>query len=97
MKKVIHLEKITLKCDACEWEKPVTLSREWIDTPCPKCGANLLTEGDYKAGERLINLANMVNRILGPLFGKEKMPEGEKLVRINPRERKTTIWHGEDK
>jgi predicted RNA-binding Zn-ribbon protein involved in translation (DUF1610 family) len=52
MKKVIHLEKITLKCDACEWEKPVTLSREWIDMPCPKCGANLLTEGDYKAAER---------------------------------------------
>jgi predicted RNA-binding Zn-ribbon protein involved in translation (DUF1610 family) len=96
MKKVIHLEKITLKCDACEWEKPVTLSREWIDMPCPKCGANLLTEGDYKAGERLINLVNMVNRILGPLFGKENA-EGGKPVRINPRERKTTIWHGEDK
>jgi hypothetical protein len=40
----------------------------------------------------------MVNRILGPWFGKENASdEGEKLVRINPRERKTTIWHGEDK
>jgi hypothetical protein len=38
MKKVIHLEKIRLKCDACEWEyeKPVTLSREWIGHALPK-------------------------------------------------------------
>jgi predicted RNA-binding Zn-ribbon protein involved in translation (DUF1610 family) len=96
MKKVIHLEKITLKCDACEWEKPVTLSREWIDMPCPKCGANLLTEGDYEAAARLKAIVDKLNRVLGPWFGKENA-KGGKPVRINPRERKTTIWHGEDK
>jgi hypothetical protein len=92
MKKVIHLEKIRLKCDACAWEyeKPITLSREWIDMPCPKCGANLLTEGDYKAAEKLMKIADMANRILGPLFGKEDA-EGGKIVCVNPREHKTTI------
>jgi hypothetical protein len=60
--------------------------------PCPKCGANLLTEGDYKAAEKLMKIADMANRILGPLFGKEDA-EGGKIVCVNPREHKTTISH----
>lgn len=41
-----------LKCDAdgCDHHETVPeISRDLIDKPCAKCGANLLTEADFEA------------------------------------------------
>jgi len=44
-----------LLCDVCghkeHYEEEMT--RKFIGTPCPACGANMLTEADYKLGRRV--------------------------------------------
>jgi hypothetical protein len=66
-----------LKCDApgCGYEQdwPSTKRsgmhgyRAWVNAPCPRCGANLLTEEDMRAVERLELIARVTNIIMWPL------------------------------
>jgi hypothetical protein len=67
---VIQIEG--LKCDApgCDYEQDYPTSdayRNWIGMPCPKCGANLLTEADVKTFERIERFARILNIIFMPL------------------------------
>ena len=46
-----------LKCDrhGCDHVEEVeNITKDLIGTPCPECGANLLTEKDYKAFRRMM-------------------------------------------
>lgn len=38
--------------------------KEWLNKPCPKCGANLLTQKDLNATRRLIKLSNLFNKLM---------------------------------
>jgi hypothetical protein len=70
-----------LHCDACGYDLPekIAFTRDLIGKPCPKCGANMLTEEDFLKTEKMFRFIDGVNRIFGPLFGKTP-----KQIRENP-------------
>lgn len=77
MKKVIHLDKLQLKCDApgCGHHESADLdlakSGALIGKPCPSCGASLLTKEDHAAGLKMWKWIDIANKWLGPIFGTE--------------------------
>lgn len=61
-----------IKCDApdCGWcddEADWADARAWLDKPCPKCGASLLTDGDLAFLEAALSAAAWVNKLVGDL------------------------------
>lgn len=64
MEKTIQHEITGIQCDSCDW-KDMSISSddysEWINEPCPKCGANLLTEADYNASVAFKKSIDMIN------------------------------------
>lgn len=55
-----------LKCDTCgHTGEEVELTEALVDTPCPKCGANMLTRGDYESSKLMHDLAMPLLRMLG--------------------------------
>lgn len=85
-----------LKCDAdgCDhMEHHEAIGLEMIGKPCPKCGANLLTEQDYLDGckvEALLKTLEVLGlcRLLGP---DDDLPEGRKMIFFNPHNGKLNI------
>ncbi len=65
-----------LKCDApgCDFRDDAAIPHEsLIGKPCPKCGANLLTEADM-ANVRLIQfVAHSINAAVGPVADDAEM------------------------
>ena len=63
-----------LHCDACDLTLPgsIALSEALIGTPCPHCGADMLTRKDYESTRRMLRIVDLLNAIFGPLFGKEE-------------------------
>ena len=64
MKNGIHVQGI--KCDTpdCNFEDPtVELEnyKNWLNKPCPHCGANLLTQEDMNAVKAMIVLIDALN------------------------------------
>lgn len=51
--------------------------KEWLNKPCPICGCNLLTEKDYKTTVTMMNMVNILNKIL------PKRHENEEIVTMN--------------
>ncbi|MCW2275107.1 hypothetical protein GJ654_10265 [Rhodoblastus acidophilus] len=66
-----------LHCDACGYDlpEPQPFTEALIGTPCPKCGADMLTESDFNATMKLFRSVDFFNRWLGPIFGREVTPE----------------------
>ncbi len=57
-----------IKCDAkgCDYCDPTVLIEEledWLNKPCPKCNANLLTEEDFAMAEGMQAMVEMLNDI----------------------------------
>lgn len=57
-----------LKCDAkdCDYvDENITLEEyeEYLNKPCPKCGANLLTQEDIAAVKVMIKMIDMLNEV----------------------------------
>lgn len=57
-----------IKCDNpnCDyWNPDVRMEdyKHWVNKPCPKCGANLLTKEDYKNVKVLMALTRAMNFI----------------------------------
>lgn len=53
-------------CDACDYRcdnVQFAEYRKWVNKPCPKCGANLLTEKDYKKCTSIIKKVELANKI----------------------------------
>lgn len=70
MAKAIERRVQGIKCDAvdCDFgDENVTEESypEWLNKPCPLCGANLLTEEDFAAVKLLHSLAELINTMHG--------------------------------
>jgi hypothetical protein len=58
-----------IKCDACDYKDESVKFEEydqWVNKPCPTCGANLLTEADYQTTKFIAGLINTANQVLPP-------------------------------
>lgn len=58
-----------VRCDNCSWRDNTVSSKEykyWINKPCPKCDANILTLADYKTVRRTKILITILNITLLP-------------------------------
>lgn len=82
---IIKIQKMGgIKCDnpGCTYmDESVAIADypNWINRPCPLCGANLLIEKDYKACLNILKIINKVNRIgnLLPRFIQNKLDAAE--------------------
>jgi hypothetical protein len=80
--KAIETEVYGLKCDAagCGYiDKSVSFLdyEKHLNAPCPKCGANLLTEADYQATKLMLAAVEWLNAITP-----EDAPRTDKPTRI---------------
>lgn len=51
------------KCDYNDMSIKVEDYKDWVNKPCPKCGAILLTENDYKNVQFFLGVAKLANEI----------------------------------
>ena len=83
MEKNIDMRVVGIKCDEpnCDFinrDVQVTEYEDWIDAPCPKCGASLLTQADYDAIMKMKKIVDFINRFPMPrIFGKKDRVRGE--------------------
>lgn len=82
-----------LKCDAegCDHREEVeTITESDIGRPCPKCGANLLTEEDFRAFAPL-NAIMLAFKKLGLTVEPGESSEGAVMIDIHHHNGITTI------
>ncbi|SHN86471.1 MULTISPECIES: hypothetical protein [Desulfitobacterium] len=68
-KDAVEIQIQGIKCDnrTCGFKDDTVRFEEygqWLNKPCPKCGANLLTEEDYASTLMLVELTGIVNDML---------------------------------
>jgi len=68
MRKNIEMKSHGLKCDnpKCDWKSEdikVEDAEKYLNTPCPKCGENILTEEDFKNLQAVIKTADFINSL----------------------------------
>lgn len=70
MDKTVKATISGIKCDAegCDYREDIQSEdySEWVDRPCPDCGANLLTEADFKLIQALLDVTSAINEIFPP-------------------------------
>ncbi|GCD11738.1 hypothetical protein [Clostridium tagluense] len=67
MKEALALNIEGVKCDVCDYRNDDVKLREyeeWLNKPCPQCGANLLTQEDFDNVQMLFSFSKMMNEIL---------------------------------
>ncbi len=88
MAKAIEIKSKGVMCDnpACDFLDPnmdmpsgVEGLRAFIGTPCPKCGASLLTKEDFDSMVFMFGLAQIVNDTIGSL-PEDALPESERMT-----------------
>lgn len=62
-----------IKCDNpnCDFREMTVEYKDyptWLNKPCPKCGANLLTQNDLNTIKTLVQLVNIINWITKPFM-----------------------------
>ena len=62
-----------IKCDNpdCDFKDMTVEFKDysaWLNKPCPKCGANLLTQADLETSKALIKIVNIVNMLAKPFM-----------------------------
>ena len=71
MKKLIEMnQEFLIVCDNknCDFKIPNETGdpniniKQYLNTPCPKCGENLLTEKDYLNSLKLLKTINWINK-----------------------------------
>lgn len=50
-------------CDYIDMSIPVSDYKNLVNAPCPKCGANLLTKGDYRAFKIIRGIIRVINLV----------------------------------
>jgi len=71
-----------IKCDYCDFKDmsvPYEDYKNWLGKPCPKCGANLLTEADYKTVKRIVFITKLFNKIYS-FFPHKKTKKSEDVL-----------------
>lgn len=90
---LIGIGRSVLKCDAdgCGYEETIDeIKASYIGMPCPKCGANLLTEDDYNNSLKLLAIAGAINEIFGPVKTDNSNTTGS-IISFNPHGDTVTI------
>ena len=69
-----------IKCDnpECDYTDPnVSIEEygEWLNKPCPKCSANLLTQADYDNVQAIIAAVSAINKVFPVPEGYEDEPK----------------------
>lgn len=62
----IEITKSGIQCDnpSCDYnDADIEVTKDIIDTPCPKCGENLLTEEDYYIYEHFLLNVDFINSL----------------------------------
>lgn len=64
----MELSETGLKCDnaSCDWKDEAITSdimADYINFPCPNCGENILTQGDYNNYMTVINIIKQVENM----------------------------------
>lgn len=92
-KKVIFYDRTgLLHCDACGHEtKTMKISEKMIGTPCPKCGANMLTAEDHAKSEAMFKAIDLVNAMVGPLIGATKPGKKAQPIGVRCHEDEVTV------
>lgn len=68
--KFINYDIRGIKCDACDWkDENISLSnyKHYVNCPCPKCGANILTETDFKTTNNIVLMSKIINVFAFPI------------------------------
>ncbi len=68
MEKHIEFSQSGIKCDnpECDFRDDEVKEedyKDWLDRPCPKCGANLLTQEDYENSLKFEAAVNFINTL----------------------------------
>lgn len=50
-------------CDCIDYNVSVEQYLDYVNKPCPKCGANLLTEQDYQVVQVLLKAQNLISKL----------------------------------
>lgn len=87
MKKIIHYDPTDagrLHCDACGYDLPEKqpFTSELIGTPCPKCGADMLTREDFLKTLNMFAWVDTINIWLGWLIGTKEPPRNARGVAV---------------
>ena len=64
--KNIQYELNGLECDKCDWKDesiPLDDFEKWLDKPCPKCGAVVLTHEQLGQLNMMIEIADVLNQL----------------------------------
>ena len=84
MSELIKLTDLYLLCDACGHRDLVDgYHADLIGRPCPKCGADMLTQKDYDDTLKLLEGIALLNGLFGA-SGLEAGEEDAATLRMNP-------------
>jgi len=80
-KKAIECGIGCIKCDACDYRDDsvkVDSYPEYLNKPCPKCGANLLTEKDLASVQEMHRQIEAINKAFAalPVATQERLSQG---------------------
>lgn len=82
MKDALELKIQGIKCDNpnCDFKDESVKVEDydkWLNKPCPKCGAILLTKADMTTTKILMNMVKVANKILPKRKDYEKVVESD--------------------
>jgi phage FluMu protein Com len=72
-----------LRCDQCNWVDeniPLDDFDKWLDKPCPKCGAIVLTHEQLGHLYMMLEIADVMNQLDIPIDPNEPMAEMNLLI-----------------
>lgn len=87
MGNVINITVSGVKCDTdgCDYrDDSVQLKdyEQWINKPCPKCQANLLTEADYQTIQTVLEVTAEINDLGPELLATFGLDDSDERVRL---------------
>ncbi len=66
-------------CDYVNDSVKIEDYKDWVNKPCPKCGANLLTEEDFYNVNLLFSVVDLCNEIPPDLLDINSHPDEKKM------------------
>jgi len=79
--RIFKAEAMGIKCDECFWQKSEeTDIGSWLNKPCPNCGANVLTDEDWKFAQFIIKIDKWLGWIKYPSFKKQETKKMTKVM-----------------